>query len=149
MKNLFNQSDVSEMLQRIEKLAPSSEHHWGKMNAAQMLAHCGVSMETAIGKNFIKRVFVGRIIGTLMKSSILSDKPFSHNSPTDKSYIHTGDCDFATEKLKLEKLVNQFYEGGAAKCTIHPHPFFGSFTPEEWAVFQWKHLDHHLRQFGV
>ena len=85
MNNLFNQSDVSIILERIEKLTSGSQRHWGKMNVSQMLAHCNVAMETAMGKNFIKRVFIGRIIGTLMKRSVLSDKPFGKNSPTDKS----------------------------------------------------------------
>lgn len=151
MKNLFNQSDVSEVLARIEKLIPEAQRNWGKMNAVQMLAHCNVSMETAMGKSFIKRVFIGRIIGTLMKSSVLSHKPFGKNSPTDKSYIHThkNDLNFEEEKTKLKQSINQFLKGGPSECTTHPHPFFGKFTPVQWAVFQWKHLDHHLRQFGV
>ena len=151
MKSLFNQSDVLEVLNRIEKLTPYSQGHWGRMEVDQMLAHCNVSMETAMGKTFIKRVFIGRIIGTLMKTTVLSEKPFSKNSPTDKTYIFTGNngLNFEEEKLKLIQSVNQFFEGGASKCTTHSHAFFGKFTPEQWAIFQWKHLDHHLRQFGI
>ena len=33
--------------------------------------------------------------------------------------------------------------------TQDPHPFFGRMTGEEWDRLLWKHLDHHLRQFGV
>lgn len=149
MNNLFNQLDVSEILGRIEKLTESSQRQWGKMNPSQMLAHCNVSMETTMGQNFIKWLFIGRIIGTLMKPKVLSEKPFGRNSPTDKSYIFTDNRNFDDEKLKLKQLLNKFYEGGPSKCTTYPHPFFGKFTPEQWAVFQWKHLDHHLRQFGV
>lgn len=149
MKSLFNQKDVSEILERIGKLAPNSQRQWGKMNVSQMLAHCNVSMETAMGVNFIKRVFIGRIIGTLMKSKVLSEKPFGRNSPTDKSYIFPADLEFEAEKSKAIASIKKFHEGGPSKCTTHPHPFFGKFTPEEWAVFEWKHLDHHLRQFGV
>jgi hypothetical protein len=121
------------------------------MNVAQMLAHCNISMETAMGKNFIKRVFIGRIIGTLMRPKVLGKKPFGKNSPTDKSYIFIGNnsLNFEEEKSKLKQQVQEFFQGGSSKCTTHPHPFFGKFTPEQWAVFQWKHLDHHLRQFGV
>lgn len=151
MNNLFNQPDVSIIFKRIEKLTANSQRSWGKMNVEQMLAHCNVSIETAMGKNFIKRVFIGRIIGTLMKPKVLSEKPFGKNSPTDKTYIFTDkhNLDFKEEKTKLIQSINQFFEGGASKCTTHPHPFFGQFTPDEWSVFQWKHLDHHLRQFGV
>ncbi|MBI5474205.1 MAG: DUF1569 domain-containing protein [Ignavibacteriae bacterium] len=149
MKNLFDQSDVSEVFERIEKLTPSSQRHWGKMNVAQMLAHCNVSLETAMGVNSIKRLFIGRIIGSLMKPMVLGEKPFAKNSPTDKSYIFTDSRNFGEEKSKTIGSIKKFFEGGPSKCTKYPHPFFGKFSPEEWAVFQWKHLDHHLRQFGV
>jgi len=149
MNNLFNESDVSEILNRIEKLTPNSQRQWGKMNVAQMLAHCNKSVETAMGMNFMERLFIGRIIGTLLKSKVVGEKPFGKNSPTDKSYIFPDNCDFEESKLKAMASIRKFSEGGPLQCTTYPHPFFGHFTPEEWAVFQWKHLDHHLRQFGV
>lgn len=149
MNNLYNPSDVSEILERIEKLTPDSQRQWGKMNAAQMLAHCNKSVETAMGQNFMKRLFIGRIIGTLLKSKVVGAKPFGKNSPTDKSYIFPDNCNFEEEKSKVTAAILKFSEGGPSQCTTYPHPFFGKFTPEEWAVFQWKHLDHHLRQFGV
>ncbi|HEX6334193.1 MAG TPA: DUF1569 domain-containing protein [Flavisolibacter sp.] len=150
-QSLFNQSHISEILQRIDKLTPAHQRRWGKMNVTQMLAHCSVSMGTAMGINVIKRVFIGRIVGSLMKRGVLGEKPFGKNAPTDKSYIFAGNEElaFEVEKAKLQRLVHEFFAGGASKCTIHPHPFFGTFTPGEWAIFQWKHLDHHLRQFGV
>jgi hypothetical protein len=29
------------------------------------------------------------------------------------------------------------------------HPFFGKMSAKEWATIAHKHMDHHLRQFGV
>lgn len=150
MKNLFNTSDVSEILNRIDKLNANSKNHWGKMNVAQMLAHCNASIETAAGKKIIKPVpFMMRMIGAMMKPGVLKEKQWGKNSPTDKSYIFPSGLNFDEEKLKLTSSLKQFSDGGAAKCTTHPHPFFGHFTPEQWALFQWKHIDHHLRQFGI
>lgn len=149
MNNLFNRADVSEILERIEKLTPNSQRQWGKMNVAQMLAHCNISLETAMGLNFIKRVFIGRIIGPLKKPGVLGEKKFARNTPTDKSYVFPSNLMFEEEKSKTMASIKKFIEGGPSICTTYPHPFFGKFTPEEWAVFEWKHLDHHLRQFGV
>jgi hypothetical protein len=149
MNNLFNQLNVSEILERIDKLHPDTKNLWGKMNAAQMLAHCGKALETAMGEHHIKRLFIGRVIGPLVKKTVLSNKPFGKNSPTDKSYIFRDERNFEAEKSKTKSYINKFFEGGPAKCTVYPHPFFGNFTPEQWALFEWKHLDHHLRQFGV
>jgi hypothetical protein len=49
----------------------------------------------------------------------------------------------------LRGLIDRFVASGPAGCTNHPHSFFGRLTPEEWAILMYKHLDHHLRQFGV
>jgi hypothetical protein len=145
---LFNNADVSEMIGRIDKLTPETQNHWGKMNVTQMLAHCNKSLETAMGENNIPRIFIGKIFGPFLKRTVLSEKPFGKNSPTDKSYIFKGPLDFEVEKQKLKSSLHKFLEGGLTKCTQYPHPFFGKFTPEEWGIFTWKHLDHHLRQFG-
>jgi hypothetical protein len=150
MKSLFNASDVSEILQRIEKLTPTTKAQWGKMNVAQMMAHNNISLETTMGKHHIPRVGgVGRIIGSLLKKGALSEKPFGKNSPTAKSFIFPADLKFEEEKAKAIATIKKFNEGGPPACVADTHAFFGHFTPEQWAVFQWKHLNHHLRQFGV
>jgi hypothetical protein len=150
MNNLYNSTHVSGILERIEKLSPNSQRQWGKMNVAQMLAHCNVSLETALGKNVIPRVpFVSQLIAKMLRPSVMGPKPFGKNSPTDKSYIMKAELNFDEQKSKAVSSIKKFSEGGPSACTTHPHPFFGHFTPEEWALFQWKHLDHHLRQFGV
>ena len=146
---LFNEPDVSEMIKRIDRLTPAIKNQWGKMNVGQMLAHCNKSLETAMGGNNIPRLFIGRILGSLLKRTVLSEKPFSKNSPTDKSYVFKDQREFEIEKQILKTSLWKFLEGGKFNCTQHPHPFFGKFTPEEWGIFTWKHLDHHLRQFGV
>jgi hypothetical protein len=106
-------------------------------------------MEMAMGKFSIPRVFIGRVIAPFMKKAVLSETPFRKNSPTDKSHIFPDDLDFEQQKEKAKASILKFFNGGVSECTKHPHPFFGKFTPEEWAVFEWKHIDHHLRQFGV
>ena len=149
MNNLYNLSDVSNIISRMDKLSPDSRNLWGKMNVAQMLAHCNISIETALGQHKMKRVFIGKLIAPFLKKQVLGDKPFGKNSLTDKSYIFPPDVDFEEQKAKAKASLERFYKGGVAECTTHPHPFFGNFSPEEWARFQWKHIDHHLRQFGV
>lgn len=150
MNNLFHQNDSANILTRIEKLSPNAQRQWGKMNVNQMLAHCNASLETAMGLNFPKRVgFVGRLFGALLKPSFFGEKPFPKNSQTDKSYIITGNPDFEIEKAKVMKQIRSFSNGGPAQCTTHTHAFFGKLTAEEYAIMQWKHFDHHLRQFSA
>ena len=149
MKNVFQPDALQEVNQRINKLQPNSQRQWGKMDVAQMFAHCSAALEVAAGKKFPPRIFVGRILAPFFRSVFSNDKPFKQNMPTDKSFLIIDQCNFEREKARLIDLVTQFSTGGEAICTTHPHPFFGKLTPNEWATGMYKHLDHHLRQFGV
>jgi hypothetical protein len=149
MKNLFEPSVVHELKERVNALRRDSERVWGKMNAAQMLAHCSVSMEGAVGEKRPPRIFIGRLLGPIAKPDFLNEKPMKHNSPTDKSFVIKEDRDFVVERERLLGLIDRFAAGGPGGCTKHPHSFFGALTPEEWARGMYKHLDHHLQQFGA
>jgi len=56
--------------------------------------------------------------------------------------------DFEREKERLRGLVDRFCEGGPAGAARQTHSFLGRISGEEWGVMMYKHLDHHLRQFG-
>jgi len=149
VKNLFEPSSAIEIKKRIELLGPDAERQWGAMNAAQMLAHCSAWMEWAVGVKTPPRSFVGRIFGKMAKRSVLGEGPIRRNMPTEKSLIMQGERDFATGQQRLVDWVERFSAGGPEGCTTQPHCFFGHMTPLEWAVLGYKHLDHHLKQFGV
>ena len=52
MKDIFNQLHVGEILNRIDQLGPNSKPQWGKMDVAQMLAHCSFFQDIAMGNAF-------------------------------------------------------------------------------------------------
>jgi len=149
MKNLFEKETVEEVASRIDRLQPATARQWGKMDVAQMMAHCSAALDMASGRLNLPRVFIGRLLGPLVKPIYSNEKPFSRNNPTDKKLVFSDQRDFAREREQLKVKIRQFCEGGEAQCTRHPHPFFGSLTPYEWSRGMYKHLDHHLRQFGA
>lgn len=151
MKNLFDSTIAIEIKNRLGKLQPQSERQWGKTTAPQMLAHCSVTIQWALGDVIPDKapLFV-RMIGRLVKPMVFrNEDPIRKNSPTAKSLIISGERDLGQEKDRLSALVDRFASGGPATCTTNPHSFFGKLTPEEWSILMYKHLDHHLRQFGV
>ncbi len=151
MKNLFDAAMADQIQTRLQKLEPQSERRWGKMTPAQMLAHCAVGMQWAVGEVMPEKApLPTRLLGRLVKPMVFrNDDPLRENSPTAKSLIMSDDRDFGKERERLSGLIDKFAAGGAAGCTKHPHTFFGKLTPEQWAILMYKHLDHHLRQFGV
>ena len=149
MKSIFEKDAREEILNRIGQLQPNAERQWGKMNVEQMLAHCNQAMLVVTDQLITKRRLIGRILGPLFKKDYLSDAPMRRNSPTNPLFVVADERIFNNEKQKLMALVKQFSEGGEEKCTKQQHSFFGPFTPKEWGTSTYKHLDHHLQQFGV
>lgn len=147
VKNLFDPAVKQEILVRINKLTPESKALWGKMNVSQMLAHLQVPIGVADGTQKLKRTLFGRIVGPMVKQTLYNDKPFKRNLPTDPSFVMVNsEKDFETEKQKLLSIVSNFSE---ATIVNETHTFFGKLTREQWSKGTWKHLDHHLQQFGV
>ncbi len=149
MKSLFESSTKEEVFQRIDKLNTTSTPVWGKMNSSQMFAHCTAATQYACGDYPGKQIFIGKIIGTFLKPVFYNEKPFGKNSPTAPHFTITDQRDFEKEKKLLKETVARFSDGGPSKVTRSPHMFFGKLTPEQWGIGMYKHMDHHLRQFGV
>jgi hypothetical protein len=150
MKNLYETATAKEIKERIARLGPTSTRQWGKMTAPQAMAHCSVAIEWAVGDINPPRMFIGRLFGPIAKSGLLKDeKPMARNVPTAKSLKVADERDLSKECQRLSALIDRFSTTGPQGCTKHPHTFFGPLTPEEWASLMYKHVDHHLRQFGV
>ena len=149
MKTMYDAATLQEILSRVDALDPSAKPAWGKMNASQMLAHCNQTLRVVTGKMNLPRTLIGRILGPMVRSAYVGETPLRKNSPTNPEFVITDTRDFAKEKEFYKALVKEFHEGGEAKCTRHPHSFFGPLTPEEWGRTTYKHLDHHLSQFGA
>jgi len=149
MKSIFNKEDNQAMIARINQLSSGSTPLWGKMNAGQMLAHVSVAMQVGFGEVKLKRGLMGILFGRIAKKQMVNELPFKQGLPTDKNFIIKNTVDFEEEKSKVLLLVKRFAEKGPSAITGEPHPFFGKLTTSEWDLLSWKHLDHHLRQFGV
>ncbi len=119
------------------------------MDAAQMMAHCSVAMEAATGDRPRPHSLIGKIFAPFVKKALLGDKPFSKNSPTDPTFIVADARDFTKEKEHLTKLIARFCQNGPSEAGKYTHSFFGKITGDDWGVVMYKHLDHHLRQFGA
>ncbi len=149
MRSIFNKEDAQEYIDRIEKLTPISQQLWGSMTVAQMLAHIQQPIRVALSEYKPKRTLVAWLFGGIAKQQLVNEKPFRKGLPTDSSFVISNDRKFEDEKAKAIHLIRKLSAAGPAGVTKEKHPFFGKLTPEEWDKLTVKHLDHHLRQFGV
>jgi hypothetical protein len=146
--NLFELSAAEELLSRLNNITAATPANWGKMNAAQMMAHCQAPFQVYFGEMKLKRVWAGYLFGKMAKKKLFGPQPWARNLPTAPQFKISNPREFAEEKQKLVNYINRFSnEGYTITSTVHP--FFGKLSSQEWATLAYRHLDHHLKQFGA
>ncbi len=150
MKNIFTPTHAEEIIQRINSLNSSSQAKWGKMDVSQMLAHCNVTYELVYDNKHPKPNFIlTQLLKWFVKESVVSTKSYKHNGNTAPVFIIKSSKDFATEKIRLIEHINKTLSLGENYFHNKESHSFGVLTKDEWNNLFYKHLDHHLTQFGV
>ena len=150
MKNIFQEEVTEELIQRIHQLNPDTQGRWGKMEVAQMLAHCNVMYEKAFEGNQSKPGILKRfLLKFIVKPIVVSEKPYKKNSPTASEFVIKSEKDFELEKSRLITFLQKTQKLGREHFDGKEYISFGSLSAEEWNNMFYKHLNHHLTQFGV
>ena len=149
MKTIFNSENNQELVDRLSNLIESSNRKWGKMDVAQMLVHCQKPLEVSDGKLEVKRNLFSKLFGSFFKKKFLiKGDDFSKNSPTAKEFVIKSSFNFEQKRSKLVQMVKDLGEKGESAIKLEIHPFFGKMSKAEWGILFYKHLNHHLEQFG-
>jgi len=149
MESIFDPAGNREIIERINKLTPITLSQWGKMTVSQMLEHCQQPIKVPLGMLELKRNWMSILFGKTIKKQMLAQGKLRKDLPTVKEFRIQGEPQFEQAKQELIELIERFAKQGHSAIKVTRHPFFGEMTTEEWDILQWKHLDHHLRQFGV
>lgn len=150
LPNIFKKEVSDKVIQRINLLKPNSQPNWGKMNVAQMLAHSNVTYEMVFENKHPKpNFFMKLIMKAFVKKIVVSETPYKHSSQTAPAFIIKDSRDFETEKNRLIEHINKTQQLGEASFENKISHSFGSLSKAEWNNMFYKHIDHHLNQFGV
>ena len=150
MKNIFTKEVTAEIVARIDRLTSETQPIWGKMSVAQMLAHCCVTYEMVYtDKHPRPNAFTRFMMKTLIKNIVTSEKPYVKNGRTAKQFVISDDKNFETEKKRLIDFITKTQQLGEQEFDGKESHSFGKLTAKEWNNMFYKHLDHHLNQFGV
>ena len=150
MISIFNKNEKETLINRINQLNESSTAQWGTMDVAQMLAHCNIAFElTYEDKHPIPSKFKQFILKLLVKQMVVGEKPYAKNGRTAPVFVVADAKDFEKEKARLVNYINKTNELGTNYFEGKNSHSFGKLTSQEWNTMFVKHLDHHLKQFGV
>jgi len=142
MKSLEQEATRQELLARIDSITDDAKPRWGKFTARAMLDHIARASEMAAAelavapKKLPLRYFP-------LKQLVLYVLPFPKGAPTAPELLTDSPRPLDDSKSALRRLITDFNP----KAT--DHPAFGTMSPHAWSVLVYRHVDHHLRQFGA
>jgi hypothetical protein len=150
LPNIFTTEVTNAVIQRFETLTPTTQALWGKMNVAQMVAHCNVTYEMMYENIHPKpNAILKFILKLLVKKKVVDETTYPKDSSTAPQFVIKVEKDFQKEKERLIQYMKKTQELGANYFDGRESHSFGSLTKDEWNNMLYKHLDHHLRQFGA
>ena len=147
MKSIWNDADYRELCARLDRLAPDAIPKWGRMNAPQMVCHCTDALRMVSGELRTAPKNVA-IRFPPLKQLIIYWLPFPKGVPTAPELLARAPGEWHGELRALRHELDGVVKRGRSGPFV-PHPAFGELTPRAWGVLGYRHLDHHLRQFGV
>jgi hypothetical protein len=150
MENIFLAETTEQVIDRVNKLTPQTQPEWGKMTVSQMMAHCNVAYEMALEDKHPKpNAFMRWIIQLTAKSTVCGDKPYKKGQQTAPAFVIKGERNFETEKNRLITYLKKTQQLGSGYFDGRESLSFGKLSSAEWNTMFYKHLNHHLTQFGV
>ncbi len=150
MKNIFDYEITQQLISRINKIEEETKPLWGEMLADQMFAHVNIAYDMTFTDQYprpnpIKRFFIKQFA----KELVVGSKPYKKNSKTASQFIIEGRRSFEGEKRQLIQYLEKVQQLGESYFEGKESHSLGRLTAQEWNTMFYKHLDHHLRQFGV
>ncbi|MCA6365088.1 MAG: DUF1569 domain-containing protein [Bacteroidetes bacterium] len=150
LPNIFTKPVSDAVIARIKQLTPETAAVWGKMNVAQMLAHCNVTYEMIYEDKHPKPgAFMRFILKMMVKKAVTTAATYKQNGQTAPAFLIKDEKNFEAEKNRLINYITKTQELGEGHFDGKASHSFGVLNKNEWNNMLYKHLDHHLRQFGV
>ncbi len=144
----------TDFLTAIDSLGENAPAAWGKMNAWQMTEHVTSFFKVSSGQIHFNLAIPEEHLPKY-KAFLQSDIPFKENTKAPASVLGEETLpvtskSFAEAKEMLKKSVDDFFEYFRKKPSATTlHPAFGELNKEEWILLHYKHVAHHLKQFGL
>lgn len=150
LPSIFDPKTTQTTIERLENISAQSKPQWGKMNAAQMLAHLNVAYDLAYDrKQASHSAFNKFILKLFVKKIVTNEKPYPKNSRTGPEFIIADERDFEREKNIFIQNIKDTESKGASYFEGKKSQGFGTLTATEWNNQMYKHIDHHFQQFGI
>jgi Protein of unknown function (DUF1569) len=146
MPSLREASTRNVLIQRLQQLTPTTKPKWGKFDAARMLCHLNDALAVSLGEMSTTSMNKKAFQHFPLKHLVLYVFPFPRGAQAPPDMLSSQPAEFETDRQRLFERIERM--AAIAEGPGPEHPLFGPLSSEEWNALHWKHIDHHLKQFG-
>ena len=147
MKSIWQDEARRELTDRIGAVTADRRAEWGTFSAPKMVCHLADSLKMAMGDLKVAPKWLP-IRFTPLKQLIIFAAPFPKGTPTAPELLVRQPREWASDVSEVQDLLAR--AGSARTTDAWPaHPAFGKLSKRAWGVLIYRHMDHHLRQFGA
>jgi hypothetical protein len=151
MHSLSEPSTGNELIARLERLTADTSRRWGTMTSHEMLCHLADSFRGMMGERPVSRVQASAMKRRVMRFVALRvplpwPKGIRTRPEVDPKRGGTRPVAFDADRRELIALMHRF---ASSTARYTQHPMFGPMPRRDWLIWGYRHMDHHLRQFGV
>lgn len=150
MKTVRDETCREKLIQRLNSLSREAKPAWGRMSVEQMLSHLVQSGDLPFVSQApdVSNWFSRTVVKPLVLYVLPIPKEVKTSREMDQHQDGRKPRDFDIDKAEIIRSITKLGElPGDYKCL--DHPFFGKMSPKQWGMIAHKHIDHHLKQFGV
>ena len=147
MNTVFDETDRSSLYERLGGLTLDRTPLWGRMTCGQMLAHLTDGVRMTLGELVVQPKRGPLRFGPI-RHAVIHWLPFPKGAPTAPELLVRRAEDCATEIAELRAVMERMASNAGTQAW-EEHPAFGRMTEHDWGVLVYRHVDHHLRQFGA
>lgn len=146
MADFYDPARRAELLARLALLSPDRAPAWGRFTAPRMVLHLLESIRMAKGE--IRPAPRPLPLQFLVRPLFVHHLPWPKGAPTAPELLSRTPSTWEDDLAALRDAIATYPEP-AADAALPDHPAFGPMDKRDWGVLLLRHVDHHLKQFGV
>mgnify|MGYP001544792599 FL=1 len=145
-QTIWDETARRSMVERVSHVTPDAHGRWGRMTPHDMLAHLTDYARMALGELPVRRAHVPLRYPPI-RQLVIYALPMPRTVPTLRALVSRTTTDWGEEMGTLCHAIDRL--AARKEGELPEHPAFGRLSHRAWGVLLYRHMDHHLRQFGV